>query len=248
MYLGVTPSSSTYTGGVATNIYLGYGPQKANLSVNASGGSGFTYSWSPTSKLSCATCANPQFAPTSAGNYTYTVTVKNSYGCTSTCSVTFCVKDIRERDNDDDHCDDDDDYTGKVWICHKSGSSYNSISISTSAVPSHLSNHSGDRLGKCSQQCGTTARMAYQPDNILSDVVKVYPNPNNGSFTIDIPFFEDQAAITVTDVAGKIIQQKVIREDDGNTVKINLGDAARGIYFVDVNYDGQIHKTKVLIQ
>ncbi len=45
----VTPENSIYTGGVPTDIYLGYGPQKVTLKVNASGGTSYTYTWTSVS-------------------------------------------------------------------------------------------------------------------------------------------------------------------------------------------------------
>lgn len=55
---------------------------------------GYTYSWSPSTGLSCTTCASPTVTPTSVATYTvtYTVTATNpSTGCsnTGTTTVTF---------------------------------------------------------------------------------------------------------------------------------------------------------------
>jgi len=58
-----------------------------NTQLNASGGSG--YSWSPTTGLSDATVADPIASPTDTT--TYTVTVSNSNACTSTATVTVNV-------------------------------------------------------------------------------------------------------------------------------------------------------------
>ncbi len=49
-----TPSTTTYTGGVPTNFYLGYGPQSGTFNTTCSGGSGFTYSWSCSGGTSCS--------------------------------------------------------------------------------------------------------------------------------------------------------------------------------------------------
>src|ERR1043165_8351872 len=40
--INVVPANSTYTGGVPTNIYLGYGPQSATINVTAMNGAPFT--------------------------------------------------------------------------------------------------------------------------------------------------------------------------------------------------------------
>lgn len=106
----VTPENTTYTGGIPTNIYLGYGPQKVTLKANASGGTSYTYTWrvvSGNGTLSSTSSSQPVFAPTAAGTYTFEVSVRAQTGCVSTSTVTICVKDIRviENDDDDNDCD-----------------------------------------------------------------------------------------------------------------------------------------------
>lgn len=104
----VTPENTVFTGGVPTNIYIGYGPQKVTLKANATGGASYTYTWTSVSgngSLSSTTSSQPVFAPTAAGNYTFRVTVRTQSGCVSTSNVTICVKDIRVKDQDDDKCD-----------------------------------------------------------------------------------------------------------------------------------------------
>jgi hypothetical protein len=192
--ISVMPSSNTYTGGIPTNIYLGYGPQKATIKANATGGTGFTYSWSPANNLSCTTCKNPVFKPTAAGTYVYEVTVTNSNGCSTTCSVVFCVKDIRVPSNNNhnnnswgngwwcwggnDRWDDDRDDWGcndndKVYLCHKpKNGNAQLLSVSTNAVAAHLCNHMGDKLGKCNETCSDPGQE------------KTTPPTNDGQMTV----------------------------------------------------------------
>ncbi len=102
------PENNTYTGGVPTNIYLGYGPQRVTLRVNATGGTSYTYNWTVVSgngSLSSTTSSQPVFAPTQAGTYTFEVRVRTQAGCVSTSRVTICVKDIRVKESGDDDCD-----------------------------------------------------------------------------------------------------------------------------------------------
>lgn len=104
----VTPENTIYTGGIPTNIYIGYGPQKVTLKANAAGGTSYTYTWRSVSgngTLSSTSSSQPVFAPVTAGNYTFEVTVRTQSGCVSTSTVTICVKDIRVKEQDDDKCD-----------------------------------------------------------------------------------------------------------------------------------------------
>jgi hypothetical protein len=124
------PSNNTYTGGIPTNLYLGYGPQSTTLQVNVDAcGAPYTYLWSG-GTLSNYTTANPVFTATTAGTFTFTVQVTNAYGFNTTCSITICVRDIRVPGSN-----------GKVYICHAppdNPANAHTLSISTNAVPSHL--------------------------------------------------------------------------------------------------------------
>jgi len=62
--------------------------------------------------------------------------------------------------------------------------------------------------------------------------VVVYPNPNNGSFTIQ--GLEIGAELLVTDVLGKIIYKAIT--SDVKT-QLNLGHLSRGIYYLKTNND-----------
>jgi gliding motility-associated-like protein len=58
-----------------------------SVPLNATGG--LTYSWTPTTALSCATCANPIAAP--VVSTTYIVTGNNEYECSSSDTLTLIV-------------------------------------------------------------------------------------------------------------------------------------------------------------
>ena len=234
--IAVTPSNNTYTGGVPTNIYLGYGPQSARATVTASGGTGLTYSWSPSNNLSCNNCFNPLFTPTAPGTYTYTVTVTNSNGCSTTCTVTFCVKDVRVPNSNN------------VYICHD-GVPALTMSVTTAQAATHMNSHPNDRLGQCDQTCSqNNARIVKGNSSVAGDEVKVYPNPNKGAFVVELPYIEDKAQIMVTDVQGRLIARKAVTDADGSKVRFDLGDVARGMYFVEVIYADQRFRVKLIVE
>ena len=110
-----------------TNIYLGYGPQCATITANATGGNSFSDPWSPAAGLSCTNCQSPVFTPTTPGNYTFTATVTNDNGCVTTCSVTFCVKDVRVAGNGNNT---------KIYVCHlPPGNPANEQTLSITSMP-----------------------------------------------------------------------------------------------------------------
>ncbi|NCI49244.1 hypothetical protein GWC95_04865, partial [Sediminibacterium roseum] len=110
--LSSAPTNGTYTGGVNTNLYLGYGAQSTTLMMCnlPSGGAPYTYAWSgsATNRLSSTTAASPVFTPATFGYYTFSVTVTNKYGCSSTAVISICVTDVRVPGTNG----------AKVYVCH----------------------------------------------------------------------------------------------------------------------------------
>jgi hypothetical protein len=235
--ISVTPSNNTYTGGVPTNIYLGYGPQSATLNASATGGTGFNYSWSPAAGLSCTNCQDPLFTPTAEGYHTYTVTATNSEGCETKSTVTFCVLDIKAPNGNN-----------KVYLCHDG----QTLSISSNAVPAHLGNHDDDKLGACEQSCGSGNKTSVAWEEIAHDeegkhlqVANVYPNPNNGQFTVDLPESFENAEVTIRDMNGRTIRNTMATD---RSLQFDISGFAKGIYIVSVQAGEEIFRTKLSVQ
>ncbi len=58
--------------------------------------------------------------------------------------------------------------------------------------------------------------------------LKLYPNPNNGLFTVEL---KSAAKLTITDVLGKLVFDEY--KDEGNQT-INIKDVSTGIYFITI--------------
>lgn len=134
-----TPNSAVYTGGEPTNLYLGYGPTALTLTANVANSTPVTYAWSGSNGLSSRVIANPSFAPTAAGSYEFTVVATNQYGCTTTASVTVCVRDIRT--------------TGGVSVCRTDNNTGNTttLTVTTGQVANLLASTTNlqYKLGAC---------------------------------------------------------------------------------------------------
>ncbi len=63
-------------------------------------------------------------------------------------------------------------------------------------------------------------------NSLLNNVV-IYPNPNNGIFTISLP---DNATVVITDIAGSIIYKSLII----NSLQIDISNQPAGIYFIKI--------------
>jgi hypothetical protein len=71
----------------------------------------------------------------------------------------------------------------------------------------------------------------------FSNTVKLYPNPNNGQFTLSISNQSNQQlTIAITDLAGRIHQtESVMVNQDNYLYALDLGHLAKGTYMVRVS-------------
>ncbi|NTV84692.1 MAG: T9SS type A sorting domain-containing protein, partial [Bacteroidales bacterium] len=239
------PGAGPYTGGPATTIYLGYGPQTVTLSSTVSGGSAFTYAWSPSAGLSCSDCAAPVFTPAAEGNYTFTLTVTNEFGCSSTCSITICALDIRVPGTNGK----------KVYLCHVPPGNPNNpqtLSISVNAVPAHIPGHEGDHLGKCDQSCDNlkssiaeTGELITTHDGEFSAII--YPNPFTSDFKISVESESaEPVSLKIFDLTGKVMLEikEIVPEQE-----ITAGNELRaGIYIMRIQQGDQVQNIRIIKQ
>jgi hypothetical protein len=74
--------------------------------------------------------------------------------------------------------------------------------------------------------------------------VKLYPNPSNGHFTIEMPF-DGSKQIAVYNMTGELISE--VRTSD-ETQKVNLSEVAKGVYFIQINASGSNARYKVIVE
>lgn len=85
-------------------------------------------------------------------------------------------------------------------------------------------------------------------NDINSEMVKLYPNPNNGHFSIEFinPMQNNQSEIIITDLAGKQVYHGPVLKDE--TLKqIDLSDSRSGIYVMMIK-EKEILVTKKFIR
>ncbi|GAA4034497.1 hypothetical protein GCM10022409_18610 [Hymenobacter glaciei] len=226
-----TATSSVFTGGPVTTIYLGYGPQSVQLT--ASNGDG-TYSWSPAAGLSTTTGATVLAAPTTTT--TYTVTATNAAGCTATATITIAVIDVR--------CGNKND---KVLVCHNG----HEICISPNAVNTHLTSPSHtDYLGAC-QALGRSlaADNTAAVDEAAS--LEAYPNPAAGQATVS---FRNATASPAKLLLYNYLGAVVATLYDGPTeagqlysVTVDSKNLPSGVYYCRLAINGEVRTTRLSV-
>ncbi len=249
---------AAYTGGVPTNIYIGYGYQSTRLQTTILNGTGQFYSWTCSNplglaRLSCTSgpaCSAPVFTPLVQGNYTFTVTITNNYGCVTTCSITICVLNVM------------DGTSGKVLMAHypsgalpcAPGSACNNLSIAVSAIPAHLA-HTCDHLGFCTgsgtQICAPSAKTDdEEADRAIEEItgdfnVRVHPNPFADQFHLTISSgSEDNLEIRIFDVLGQLIEN---RKGVAFATDITFGSTlSKGVYLVEVSQGEKMQTIRIV--
>ncbi len=234
--LVASASSSGYLSGngvSGTTLYLGYGPQSIDLSTAVVGGVGpYTYQW--TAGPSSATqTVSPQ------ATTTYTVTVTDANGCTSTDQVTVSVLDVRCAPGNSPNSNGKGNkgrgngrQVTKVLLCHNG----NTICVDSSAVASHLANHNRGRKSCYLGPCGSSAKNGTALNSVAALDMHIYPNPTDGIFNVQIHSTSDaEIKIVLSDIQGRVIS---VREDyvvNGVTeAQFDLSDFANGVYIVKV--------------
>jgi len=84
--------------------------------------------------------------------------------------------------------------------------------------------------------------------NTDSDMIKLYPNPNNGHFSIEFinPLQTNKSEIIITDLSGKQVYCSPVLKEE--TVKhIDVSDSRSGIYVMLIK-DKEITTTKKFIK
>lgn len=225
--IGVSPMYPV-PGQQAYTIYLGYGAQTVTLQGGATGGNGnYDYDWAHTN--SGNNCVN--VTPTST--MVYNLTVTDHKGCSATAMRTIIVKNAKASNN-------------KINVCHNGVVT----AVSQGQVQGHL-NH-GDVLGSCANANAKSIgndEDAEDHHEVIKEAMEfnIYPNPSNGTFTIQLPQLGNTEVI-ITDVAGKVIERRIIKDNNARTVEFALGDIARGMYMVKVINAGQVYQSKITLQ
>ena len=164
------------------------------------------------------------------------MTATNEFGCSTTCDITICVRDIQVYKKNGQV------KPNKVYICHvPNGNNANpqTLQVSTSAVSSHLGNHAGDALGSCNSSCNNLSAanksgelVSSQIDGMDIDII-LFPNPSNAAFNVTVESeLDDLVNVEVYDLSGQLVELTANqRAHQQITVGNNL---SAGVYMIVV--------------
>lgn len=82
----------------------------------------------------------------------------------------------------------------------------------------------------------------------LSAQMHVYPNPNNGIFTLslNLPEIESTIQIRLLNITGKTVFEKKIETGGKNKINVDTGNIPAGLYFMNITVNGININTKVI--
>ncbi|MDI1318387.1 zinc-dependent metalloprotease [Flavobacterium sp.] len=85
-------------------------------------------------------------------------------------------------------------------------------------------------------------------DAFLQKEFSIYPNPNNGTFTIEFKELANSFSVEVFDISGKIIYENNYDQSANLIQEINLNKPASGVYFVNIKSDKGLVTKKLIVQ
>lgn len=77
----------------------------------------------------------------------------------------------------------------------------------------------------------------------------IYPNPNNGDFKVAFRDMRGDISIAVMNVSGQtVFNNNTVAENGLTVVPVSLSTMPKGVYFLEVSYDGNTTTRKVVLQ
>ncbi|WP_166437305.1 LamG-like jellyroll fold domain-containing protein [Niastella caeni] len=197
-------------------IYIGYGPASlATTAIPQGGTAPYSYLWNTGDTTASITV-------TAAG--TFTATVTDSKGCTTTVSIEMKTLDVRCGNNNN-----------KVMICHNN----KTICISSDGVQDHL-NH-GDYLGNCSAGVARQSTSATGTNGNAS-IIFVYPNPVSETLTIQIGA-NTGAVMQLYNSSGVLVATERLVN---STTALSVKTLPAGVYYLRIQNGATVNMHKIV--
>jgi Secretion system C-terminal sorting domain len=234
---GVTVNATPVITVTATNSVICLGGTTA---VNVNGVSTYTWSGGINNGIPFTPTATISYSVTGTttnnscnGNAVLTITVNPLPQITVSGSSLMCVGETASLMA-----------TGAASYTWDSGSNNAVIAINPTVTSSYTV--SGTDVNTCKNTAVYTQSVSeclgFSPILTSKAQVFIYPNPNNGRFSINS---SADITISILNELGQLI--KVIELDGNNGHKVSINEFANGIYFVTGNQGGQIIRQKIIV-
>ena len=238
---------ATSTVGALSNV-LCFGGSSGSATIIPTGGTSYTYSWTPS--VSTGSIASGL----SIGTYTCQLTNQCGYSATSTFTITEPATSVTVAA-----------VTSNTLICSGYSSTLTASGSGGTGSLSYTWAPSGNGqiinvtptittvftvTGTDTNGCTANAMVTQSVSpctNILNKIlseVSAFPNPTNSQFNLVFNSIKQKAELKIFNSIGQIVLGKNIFSTD--RVSLNLSDQPSGIYFVEVNVDGEVYREKVV--
>lgn len=186
----------------------------------------------------------------------YTVTGTSSNGCTASSSVNVLVNPLpavsASGDNSGTVCEEDVTILSANGALTYQWAAQNLVLIGNPVNVSPNSTAIFTVTGTDAMGCSNTATVELLVANCVGvnetstglGLVKVFPNPNNGLFTIELNSSEDKT-IEVSDVSGKKVLRLFTAE---KMIQVDLNKFSSGVYFIRISSEKNSETIKILKQ
>jgi hypothetical protein len=215
----------------------------SSLTINA--GAGFaSYDWS--------TGANTQTITVTTAN-TYTVTVTNNDGCEATDNIVVAVNPlpIVSLGNDTTICNNQNlvlnagagfaSYTwtpsGNTQTITATGA--NTVNTYTVTVVDNNGCSNTDAITVTFSTC------AGDKEEEMNNYISLYPNPNNGTFFVDVISQSNIVEFNLVDLTGKVIYSEIVNSGNITRKQLDLQAQPAGIYLLVIKSDNMTKTLRI---
>lgn len=197
----------------------------------------------------CDSIVSPsgQYVWTESG--TYFDTIPNALGCDSIITVNLTVNKVTDLTvtSSGPTITASNNNASYQWL--DCSDNYNVIPTATAQTFTATANGSysvelTEESCVDTSQCITISSLSTSNDS-FNDKITVYPNPNTGSFTINLGDYTGKVEISVLDLSGKIVHSKVENATNSSIIDFNT---ASGIYLLSIKTRNGTSKERLVIE
>lgn len=241
----ITVIVDSFTPGISSDTTICYGVQ---LNLVATGGLPTSYQWSTGSIF-------PGILVTPSVTTEYTVKATGPNACVGTNSVTITVNSnptITAAASRSNICKGEASTLTVSGADTYSWSTNNTLASFTISPPSNIV-YTYSVVGTNNVGCTDTAFVSLKVNSCTGlaeadgyKAVRIWPNPGNGHFKVELDVVEPDTRITIYNALGALVNDL---NADSSRLEVDLRDQPNGLYFVNITRSGQtLSVTRVIKQ